>query len=119
MTSWNEVLLEVENYMERYRKALEEIANTDWSEVDDSMSRISEIAQTALDGEPTTADKFNVPVEPHPLAAKYGIKDHPLGVGFAHKDTKDDLVNIGDDIEYKWVSPNDPGDEHNPERSQK
>ena len=22
------------------------------------------------------------------------------------------LVNIGDDIEYKWVSPNDPGDEH-------
>ena len=130
MTSWNEVLLEVENYMERYRKALQQIVNTDWSEVDDSMSRISEIAQVALDGEPTTADEFNKvqnhgppysmanpsgePVKPHPLAAKYGIKDHPLGVGFAHKDTKDDLVNIGDDIEYKWVSPRDPGDENEP-----
>ena len=114
MTSWNEVLLEVENYMERYRKALQQIVNTDWSEVDDSMSRISEIAQVALDGEPTTADEFNKvqnhgppysmanpsgePVKPHPLAAKYGIKD--------------DHVNIGDDIEYKWVSPRDPGDEH-------
>ena len=45
--------------MERYRRALEEITNTDWSEIDDSMSIISDIAQAALDGEPTTADRHN------------------------------------------------------------
>ena len=57
--SWNELLLDLESYMERYRRALEEITNTDWSEIDDSMSIISDIAQAALDGEPTTADEYN------------------------------------------------------------
>jgi len=57
--SWNELLLDLESYVERYRKALEEITNTDWSEIDDSMSIISDIAQAALDGEPTTADEYN------------------------------------------------------------
>ena len=100
--------------MERYREALQQIANNEWCNSQESLDKIQEIAQAALDGEPTTADEFNKvqnhgppysmanpsgePVKPHPLAAKYGIKD--------------DHVNIGDDIEYKWVSPRDPGDEH-------
>ena len=78
MTSWSEVLLEVESYMERYRKALEEIASNDWCNSQESLDSIQAIAQTALDGEPTTADH----------------------------------VNVGDDVEYKWVSPHDPGDEN-------
>jgi hypothetical protein len=113
MTSWTEALLEVESYMERYRKALQQIVNTDWSEVDDSMSRISEIAQTALDGEPTTADKFNDRVTwvspndpgdendlnkvqdhgpPYSMANPSGepVKPHPLAARFNKKGIQDD-----------------------------
>ena len=41
---------------------------------------LKQLAQAALDGEPTTADKYN--------------------------------VNTGDDVEYNFISPNDPGDEN-------
>ena len=138
MTSNTEILLELEMYLERYRKGLEDIITAIddegiWIDRPFSLAAdIDRIARSALHGEPTTADKFNdgvtwvspndpgdendlnkvqdhgppysmanpsgEPIRPHPLAAKYGIKD--------------DHVNIGDDIEYKWVSPRDPGDEH-------
>ena len=96
MTSWSELLLEVESYMTRYKEALEEIVNTDWSEVDDSMSRISEIAQAALDGEPTTADEFNKVQNygpPYSMANPSGepIKPHPLAARFNKKGIQDDL----------------------------
>jgi hypothetical protein len=60
VTSWSEVLLNVEAYMERYRKALDEIASNDWCNSQESLDKIQEIAQVALDGEPTTADHVNV-----------------------------------------------------------
>tara|TARA_R100000315_G_C5229062_1_gene140006 strand:+ start:1652 stop:1900 length:249 start_codon:yes stop_codon:yes gene_type:complete len=75
--TWNELLLDVEQYMERYRHALEQIVHSQ-NIKDPEVLRA--LALAALDGEPTTADKFN--------------------------------VNLGDEIEYKWVSPQDPGDEH-------
>ena len=58
----------------RYEKALEEIASA--GEQANPMY-LTILARTVLDGEPTTADQYN----------------------------------IGDDIEYKFVSPHDPGDE--------
>tara|TARA_R100001198_G_C5221571_1_gene203538 strand:+ start:907 stop:1149 length:243 start_codon:yes stop_codon:yes gene_type:complete len=75
--TWNELLLDVELYMERYRNALEQIANAKTIKDPDVLRGL---ARAALDGEPTTADKFN--------------------------------VNVGDDVEYKWISPRDPGDEN-------
>tara|TARA_Y100000593_G_C4276626_1_gene320428 strand:+ start:69 stop:317 length:249 start_codon:yes stop_codon:yes gene_type:complete len=75
--TWNELLLDVEQYMERYRHALEQIVHSQ-NIKDPEVLRA--LALAALDGEPTTADEFN--------------------------------VNLGDEIEYKWVSPRDPGDEH-------
>ena len=110
MTSWSEVLLEVESYMERYRKALEEIASNDWCNSQESLDSIQAIAQTALDGEPTTADELNDDEEvfdvtvkedygpPYSMANTSGepVKDHSLGAGFAHKDTK---KGIQDDTE--------------------
>ena len=64
MTSWSELLLEVESYMARYKKALEEIVsflklNKDNLRVASNFNHIQEIAQVALDGEPTTADEVN------------------------------------------------------------
>jgi hypothetical protein len=56
MPSWNEVLLELESYMERYRNALEEIAS---SGNQMNPEHLKNIARIALDGEPTTADEFN------------------------------------------------------------
>ena len=56
MTSWTETLLEVESYMERYRKALKDISD---SSEQANPIKLKEIASTALDGEPTTADEFN------------------------------------------------------------
>ena len=107
MTSWNELLLEVESYMERYRKALEEIAD---SSNQANPIKLKEIARTALDGEPTTADELNDDEEvfdvtvkedygpPYSMANTSGepVKDHSLGAGFAHKDTK---KGIQDDTE--------------------
>ena len=75
--TWNELLLDVELYMERYRNALEQIANAETIKDPDVLRAL---ARAALDGEPTTADKFN--------------------------------INTGDEIEYKFVSPHDPGDEN-------
>ena len=90
MTSWNEILLEVEGYMQRYRDALGEIANCG-----DQANAVylREVARTALDGEPTTADEFNKVQDygpPYSMANPSGesVKDSPLGAGFAHKDTK-------------------------------
>jgi len=98
MTSNTEILLELEMYMQRYRDALGEIANCG-----DQANAIylREIAKTALDGEPTTADEFNKVQNygpPYSMANPSGepVKDHPLGVGFAHKDTK---KGIQDDTE--------------------
>jgi len=98
MTSWNEVLLEVESYMERYRKALKDIAD---SSEQANPIKLKEIARTALDGEPTTADEFNEVQDygpPYSMANPTGepVKAHPLGAGFAHKDTK---KGIQDDTE--------------------
>ena len=140
MTSWNEILLEVESYMERYRKALKDIAD---SSEQANPIKLKEIARTALDGEPTTADElnddedaqlgasivksndnvagvfmvdgkikdvdyvdeevFDVTVKedygpPYSMANTSGepVKAHPLGAGFAHKDTK---KGIQDDTE--------------------
>ena len=64
MTSWSELLLEVESYMARYKKALEEIVsflklNKDNLRVASNFVHIQEIAQVALDGAPTTADEVN------------------------------------------------------------
>ena len=65
MTSWTETLLEVESYMERYRNALKNIVtHIDEQYKLDSKAplfilAIKEIALSALDGEPTTADEFN------------------------------------------------------------
>ena len=75
--TWNELLLDVELYMERYRNALEQIANAETIKDPDVLRAL---ARAALDGEPTTADEFN--------------------------------INTGDEIEYKFVSPHDPGDEN-------
>tara|TARA_R100000742_G_C4268776_1_gene87178 strand:- start:318 stop:551 length:234 start_codon:yes stop_codon:yes gene_type:complete len=75
--TWNELLLDVELYMERYRNALEQIANAETIKDPDILRAL---ARAALDGEPTTADEFN--------------------------------INTGDEIEYKFVSPHDPGDEN-------
>ena len=60
--------------IERYEKALEEIARAGDS---GNPTYLSSLARVMLDGEPTTADQYN----------------------------------MGDDIEYKFVSPQDPGDE--------
>jgi Zn finger protein HypA/HybF involved in hydrogenase expression len=62
--TWNEMLLETEGYLERYRKALKEIVsflklNKDNLRVASNFDHIQEIAQVALDGEPTTADEVN------------------------------------------------------------
>ena len=98
MTSWNELLLEVESYMERYRKALKDIAD---SSEQANPIKLKEIARTALDGEPTTADELNEVQNhgpPYSMANTSGepVKDHSLGAGFAHKDTK---KGIQDDTE--------------------
>lgn len=74
--TWNEMLLDMEQYMERYRYALEQIVNA--KNIKDP-EILRALALAALDGEPTTADDFN--------------------------------INKGDEIEYKFVSPHDPGDE--------
>ena len=102
MTSNTEIILELEMYMQRYRDALGEIANCGDQA---NALYLREIAQTALDGEPTTADKFNKEVQNYgPLYSMTNpsgelVKDSTLGAGFAHKDVK-------------WVSPHDPGDEN-------
>ena len=70
------MLLDMEQYMERYRYALEQIVNA--KNIKDP-EILRALALAALDGEPTTADDFN--------------------------------INKGDEIEYKFVSPHDPGDE--------
>ena len=61
--------------IERYEKALEEIANAGEQA---NPIYLTNLARTILDGEATTADKYN----------------------------------IGDDIEYNFISPHDPGDEN-------
>mgnify|MGYP003110314111 CR=1 FL=1 len=55
--TWNELLLDVENYMERYRNALEQIVNA--KNIKDP-EILRALALSALDGEPTTADEFNM-----------------------------------------------------------
>ena len=55
--TWNELLLDVEQYMERYRHALEQIVHS--KNIKDP-EVLRAIALAALDGEPTTADQFNV-----------------------------------------------------------
>tara|TARA_R100000008_G_C3569239_1_gene161016 strand:+ start:1160 stop:1399 length:240 start_codon:yes stop_codon:yes gene_type:complete len=77
--TWNEMLLDMEGYLNRYRRALEQIANN--KNIKDP-EILKALARAALDGEPTTADEFNI------------------------------NINKGDDIEYKFVSPHDPGDEN-------
>ena len=57
--TWNEMLLETEGYLERYRNALKEILDVNCKFVSEDLEKIRSIAQTALDGEPTTADKYN------------------------------------------------------------
>jgi hypothetical protein len=75
--TWNELLLDVELYMERYRNALEQIANAETIKDPDILRAL---ARAALDGEPTTADNLN--------------------------------INTGDEVEYKFISLHDPGDEN-------
>ena len=75
--TWNEMLLDIEQYVERYRNALQQIVNA--KNIKDP-EILRALALAALDGEPTTADEFN--------------------------------VNTGDEIEYNFISPNDPGDEN-------
>jgi len=70
------MLLDVEQYMERYRNALQQIMNA--KNIKDP-EILRALAMAALDGEPTTADDFN--------------------------------INIGDEVEYKFMSLNNPGDE--------
>ena len=76
MTSWTEALLEVESYMERYRNALKGIVtHIDEQYKLDSKAplfilTIKEIALSALDGEPTTADEFNTMQEDEKLVFK-------------------------------------------------
>lgn len=55
--TWNELLLDVELYMERYRHALEQIANAETIKDPDVLRGL---ARAALEGEPTTADVFNI-----------------------------------------------------------
>ena len=55
--TWNELLLDVEQYMERYRYALEQIVNA--KNIKDP-EILRALALAALDGEPTTADDFNI-----------------------------------------------------------
>jgi len=54
----NEALLVLESWLERYRCALQEIA--DASATSHHAHHLSQIAQSALDGEPTTADEHNI-----------------------------------------------------------
>ena len=76
MTSWTETLLEVESYMERYRNALKGIVtHIDEQYKPDSKAplfilTIKEIALSALDGEPTTADEYNTMQEDEKLVFK-------------------------------------------------
>ena len=76
MTSWTEALLEVESYMERYRNALKGIVtHIDEQYKLDSKAplfilAIKEIALSALDGEPTTADEYNTMQEDEKLVFK-------------------------------------------------
>jgi hypothetical protein len=76
MTSWTETLLEVERYMERYRNSLKSIVtHIDEQYKLDSKAplfilTIKEIALSALDGEPTTADEYNTMQEDEKLVFK-------------------------------------------------
>ena len=54
----DEALLVLESWLERYRCALQEIA--DASATSHHAHHLSQIAQSALDGEPTTADEHNI-----------------------------------------------------------
>ena len=104
MTSNTEILLELEMYMQRYRNALnsiveriDELYKIDKT-VPSTILNIKEIALSALDGEPATADDFNEVQDhgpPYSMANPSGksVKDSPLGVGFAHKDTKMGIQN--------------------------
>ena len=53
-----ENILILESWLERYRCALQEIA--DASATSHHAHHLSRIAQSALDGEPTTADEHNI-----------------------------------------------------------
>ena len=93
MTSNTEILLELEMYMQRYRDALGEIANCG-----DQANAVylREIAKTALDGEPTTADEFNKVQDhgpPYSMANTSGepVKAHPLAARYTKKGIQDDL----------------------------
>ena len=92
MTSNTEILLELEMYLERYRKGLEDIITA----IDDEdvlsgmplsllVADINRIARSALDGEPTTADEYNEVQNygpPYSMAnpsgeLKKGVQDDP------------------------------------------
>ena len=51
--TWNELTLDLEVYMERYRNALEEILNVNCKFISEDLDKIKSIAQAALDGEHT------------------------------------------------------------------
>ena len=65
--SWNELVLDLEAYMERYRKALEHILTItnridneeDIVEMKVMRIGIQNVIRANLDGEPTTADRHN------------------------------------------------------------
>ena len=94
--TWNEMLLETEGYLERYRNALKEILDVNCKFVSEDLEKIRSIAQTALDGEPTTADKFNEVQDhgpPYSMANLSGepVKAHPLAARYNKKGIQDDL----------------------------
>ena len=95
MTSNTEILLELEMYMQRYRDALGEIANCG-----DQANAVylREIAKTALDGEPTTADEFNKVQDHGPPYSMANTSGEPVQI-LSYPDHKYTKKGIQDDPE--------------------
>ena len=64
--TWNELVLDLETHMERYKKALEHILvitdRDDYQTIEEikvMRTGVKNVIRAALDGEPTTADQYN------------------------------------------------------------
>ena len=89
MASLTDNIMAMENHIDRYRKALKEIANS--SEQANPIN-LKEIAQIALSGKTSKADEVQNHGPPYSMANPSGepVKPHPLAARFNKKGIQDD-----------------------------